>query len=310
MLQPTLVHLNALVHETSELLTRVIGENIQIETVLASVHDAVHADPTQLEQILMNLAVNARDAMPTGGRLLIETADVEIDDLYAKRHVESVVQAGAYVMLAVSDTGTGIDERTRRRLFEPFFTTKAQGKGTGLGLATVYGIVKQSGGYVWVYSEQGIGSTFKVYLPRAYAPPAAATADRLSSGAGHETVLVVEDEEAVRFLARMVLERAGYRVLTASSPEEAQALFDDHADEIDLLISDVVMPGVSGPALFQRLKERRPSLNVLFVSGYIGEAIFRHHRLDATAAFVQKPFTGEGLVRKVREVLDARSVSE
>jgi PAS domain S-box-containing protein len=304
LLHPTLVNVNTLVADTSRMLGRLIGENIELVTSLAGQLSLVHADPTQLEQIVMNLAVNARDAMPSGGRLIIETADVELDEVYVKRH--PAVRAGSYVMLAVSDTGTGIDDETKRRLFEPFFTTKAQGKGTGLGLATVYGIVKQSGGYIWVYSEPHLGSTFKVYFPRAKDQPASIerTAAVQPPSGGSETVIVVEDEEAVRFLTRMILERAGYKVLDAGNPAEAEQLFEEHGDSIDMLISDVVMPGASGPVLYDRLSERWPLLKVLYMSGYTGETMIRDHGLDSTDAFMQKPFTADGLARKVREVLD------
>jgi PAS domain S-box-containing protein len=305
VLHPTLVNINTLVADTARMLGRLIGEDIELVTGLAAQLSLVHADATQLEQIIMNLAVNARDAMPGGGRLCIETADVEIDDLYVRRH--PIVRPGPYVMLAVSDTGTGIDDETRRRLFEPFFTTKEHGKGTGLGLATVYGIVKQSGGYIWVYSEQRLGSTFKVYLPRAKDQNAAIerhpAAVEPPTG-GSETVVVVEDEEAVRFLTRMILERSGYKVFDAGNPAEAEALFDEHGAGIHIMISDVVMPGASGPVLYQRLSGRWPALKVLYMSGYTSETMVRDHGLEAAAAFVQKPFTADSLVRKVREVLD------
>jgi two-component system cell cycle sensor histidine kinase/response regulator CckA len=252
----------------------------------------------------MNLVVNARDAMPSGGRVTIETANIELDTMYAIQHVP--VLPGRYVMLAVSDTGLGMDEHTKQRLFEPFFTTKELGKGTGLGLATVYGIVKQSGGYIWVYSEPGHGATFKVYLPQAGLGDEIAE-KVASSGApasGSETVLVVEDEEAVRFLTCVILERAGYQVFGAAGPQEAEALFEQNAESVDLLVSDVIMPGSSGPTLFGRLAAHRPDLKVLYVSGYTDEMIVHQGRLTPGVEFLQKPFTADGLTQKVREVLD------
>ena len=304
ILQTTLVDLNALISNTSQMLRRLIGEDIQLVTTLAADLAPVRADIGQLEQIVINLAVNARDAMPGGGRLSIETANVELDDSYALQHV--VVRPGRYVMLAVSDSGAGMDEETKRRLFEPFFTTKEPGKGTGLGLSTVYGIVKQSEGYVWVYSEPGKGAAFKVYLPQAEgaAEAAGTLAPKTLASGGSEKVLVVEDEEAVRYLTRALLERSGYRVVDAANPHDAEAVFNEQTDSIDLLITDVVMPGSSGPALFKRLAERQPGLKVLYMSGYTDSTIIREGRLDTGGTFMQKPFTGDGLVRKVREVLD------
>ena len=304
ILQTTLVDLNALIGNTSQMLRRLIGEDIQLVTALAADLAPVRADAGQLEQIVINLAVNARDAMPDGGRLSIETSNVELDDSGAMQQVE--VRPGRYVMLAVSDSGVGMDEDTKRRMFEPFFTTKEQGKGTGLGLSTVYGIVKQSEGYVWVYSEPGKGAAFKVYLPQAEgaAEAAGTLAPKTLASGGSEKVLVVEDEEAVRYLTRALLERSGYRVVDAANPHDAEAVFNEQTDSIDLLITDVVMPGSSGPALFKRLAERQPGLKVLYMSGYTDSTIIREGRLDTGGTFMQKPFTGDGLVRKVREVLD------
>ena len=303
VLQPTLLDMNSLVIQASKMLRRLIGENIELVTKLAPARPAVVADAGQLEQILMNLAVNARDAMPQGGRLSIETATVVLDESYAIQHV--AVRPGPYVMLAVTDNGAGMDEQTRRRLFEPFFTTKERGRGTGLGLATVYGIVKQSGGYVWVYSEPGRGSTFKVYLPHVEdgATIEPATSDVEGVPSGSETVLLVEDEQAVRSLSRALLERAGYQVLDAADPREAEEVFRQHADRIDLLVTDVIMPGSSGPALFGRLSVERPNLRVLYMSGYTDDAIVQHAGLPANMVFLQKPFTAHGLMCKVREAL-------
>ncbi len=302
VLEPTLVNLNTLVGDIGLMLRRLIGEHIELVTKLSSDLDVILADRTQIEQVIINLAVNARDAMPVGGRLSIETANMDLDDTYVLDPL--VVRPGRYVMLAVSDTGTGIDEDTRRRMFDPFFTTKERGKGTGLGLATVYGIIKQSGGYIWVYSEPGHGAAFKIYLPRAAASDG--TDSRASSPAGaavgSETVLLVEDEAAVRFLSRTILERAGYRVLEAPNPSDAETAF---TDEVALLVSDVIMPGASGPALFQSLVARQPTLKVLYMSGYTDDMITRTGRLTPNTAFLQKPFTTEIFLRKVREVLDS-----
>jgi PAS domain S-box-containing protein len=304
VLQPTLLDMNSLVIQASKMLRRLIGENIELVTKLAPARPAVLADAGQIEQILMNLAVNARDAMPQGGRLSIETATVVLDESYATQHI--AVRPGPYVMLAVTDNGVGMDEHTRSRLFEPFFTTKERGRGTGLGLATVYGIVKQSGGYVWVYSEPGRGSTFKIYLPHVedVATIEAATSDVEGVPSGSETILLVEDEQAVRSLARALLERAGYKVLDAAGPREAEDVFGKHADRIELLVTDVIMPGSSGPALFERLSVERPNLRVLYMSGYTDDAIVQYAGLPADIAFLQKPFTARGLMCKVREALD------
>jgi len=265
----------------------------------------VRADPGQLEQAVVNLVVNARDAMPQGGRLIVETANVELDPRYAEAHVPT--RPGPYVLLAVSDTGVGMDAATKARLFEPFFTTKEVGKGTGLGLATVYGIVKQSGGYIWVYSEPGHGTTFKIYFPHVAGSPErpdAAASAALPVG-GSETVLVAEDQREVRQLTTRVLELRGYTVLAAASGEEALDLAAQYPNRIHILVADVIMPGISGRELARRLLATKDGLKVLFVSGYTNEAI--HHRglLEPGGAFLQKPFTGEALARKVRQVLDS-----
>jgi CheY-like chemotaxis protein len=285
------------------MLDRVIGEHIDLVTTLASDLEPVSADRTQLEQIVINLAVNARDAMPSGGRLTIETANAELNETSGTHPV--VVEPGRYVMLAVRDTGVGMDTETQRRLFEPFFTTKEQGRGTGLGLATVYGIVKQSGGYIWVYSEPGQGATFKVYLPVATGvldtlPRRAATSGR----DGTETLLLVEDERAVRVMTRIILERSGYHVLEAATPDEARQLFRAHGDAIDMLITDVVMPGSHGPALFHDLTAERVSLKVLYMSGYTDDEIIHAGRLERGVNFIEKPFTAQKLTEKIREILD------
>jgi two-component system cell cycle sensor histidine kinase/response regulator CckA len=256
--------------------------------------------------VLMNLAVNARDAMPTGGKLTVETTNVELDTDYTRTH--HAAAAGRFVMLAVTDTGTGMDEATQAKIFEPFFTTKGQGKGTGLGLATVYGIVKQSGGFVWVYSELGHGTSFKIYLPQV---AAAADAHRAAAPAatalprGTETVLVVEDAPAVRAVARHVLERQGYTILEASNGDAALRAAAAHHGPIHLLLTDVVMPGLSGRQVAERLAQTRSETRVLYASGYTDDSIVRHGILEEGIAYLQKPFTPETLARKVRDVLDA-----
>jgi two-component system cell cycle sensor histidine kinase/response regulator CckA len=264
----------------------------------------VSADPGQMEQVIMNLAVNARDAMPQGGQLTIETANVEMDDVYAREHFP--VLPGSYVMLAVSDTGTGMSQDTQAHMFEPFFTTKGKGKGTGLGLATVYGIVKQSAGFIWVYTEPGQGTTFKIYLPRVGQVPElrVSVAPRAAIMDGTEIVLLAEDEAAVRAVARQSLERHGYIVLEAPSGEAALDLAQRYSGRIHLLLTDVVMPGMSGRALALRLAPLRPGMRTIYMSGYTDEAITRHGVLEPGVTYVQKPFSPDALVRKVREVLD------
>ena len=252
----------------------------------------------------MNLVVNARDAMPQGGNLTIETASVELDQDYADRHVG--VLPGQFAMLAVSDTGTGMDEATQAKIFDPFFTTKEKGKGTGLGLSTVYGIIKQSGGSIWVYSELGHGTTFKVYLPQmATEPPRAEAIAAQPEPRGVETILLVEDEDVVRGLAKQILEQSGYKVMAAARGEEAIRLCLQSADPIHLVLTDVVMPETSGKEVADRLRELLPGLRVLFMSGYTDEAIVHHGVLDSNIEFIQKPFTPTALIRKVREVLDS-----
>jgi PAS domain S-box-containing protein len=305
VLQPKVLQLNSVVTGVDKMLRRLIGEDIELLTVLATELGSIEADPGQIEQVIMNLVVNARDAMPQGGKLTIETKNVYLDESYAKNHI--AVTPGAYVMLAVSDTGTGMDEKTKAHIFEPFFTTKEIGKGTGLGLSTVYGIVKQSGGDIWVYSEMGEGTTFKIYLPQVDGVVESDEARHVPAGLlrGHETVLLAEDEEQVRQTTRTILEMDGYRVLEASGGSEALAIFKQHEGRIDLAITDVIMPQMSGQELAQSLKALCPDIKVLYVSGYTDDAIVRHGLLDEEIAFIQKPFTPEALSRKVREVLDA-----
>jgi PAS domain S-box-containing protein len=304
ILQPKVISLNDVVSDVDKMLRRLIGEDVELVTLLGRGLDKVKADPGQVEQVVMNLAVNARDAMPQGGKLTVETGNVYLDDAYARRH--ATVTPGRYVMLAVSDTGTGMDEETQRRVFEPFFTTKEVGKGTGLGLSTVYGIVKQSGGHIWVYSEPGHGTTFKVYLPAAGGAgeslPKEFSTERPR---GTETILLVEDEEAVRLLLLNILGAEGYTVLPASNGPDALRLCGGREGPIHLLVTDVVMPGMSGRELAGRVTEECGGVKVLYMSGYTDDAVVRHGVLEEGAAFLQKPFTPEAVLRKVREVLDA-----
>jgi PAS domain S-box-containing protein len=307
VLAPQTLDLNGIVREVEPMLRRLIGEDIDLVTAPAPGLGAVKADPAQMKQILLNLAVNARDAMPQGGKLTIETDDVALDDHYARLHPG--VPAGAYVMLAVSDTGVGMTEETRSRIFEPFFTTKASGKGTGLGLATVYGIVKQSNGAISVYSEPGLGTTFKVYLPRVAdaAEPAAAPAVAGVRG-GSETVLLAEDNEMVRTLTCEILKRQGYTVVEARHGADALDIARRYHGPIHLLLTDVVMPEMSGPELVSRLAPIRPQMKILYMSGYTADAIDHQGMLDDGIEFLPKPVGVDTLVRKVREVLDGRSV--
>jgi PAS domain S-box-containing protein len=304
MVQPVVVDVNAVVTETNEMLRRLIGENIQLEARLSPDVVPVRADPVQLQQVIMNLAINARDAMPDGGRLTIETANAELDAASRSEHFEVV--PGRYALLAVTDTGVGLSAEVRARMFEPFFTTKGRGQGTGLGLATVYGAVKQAGGYIWAYGEPGRGSSFKVYLPAAMpvAGAAAVAAPPAAAVRGSETVLLVEDEEAVRLLAGMILTRGGYTVIEASSAREATEKYLAHGGNISVLVTDVVLPMSSGPELFKDLSLKDPRLKVLYMSGYTDDAVFRTGRLRPGEAFIQKPFTSESLRGKVREILD------
>ena len=303
ILAPKVLDLNTVVSGMVTMLQRLIGEDIELVFLAGAELGRVKADPGQLEQVIANLAVNARDAMPNGGRLTLETAAVELSEHYARQHVG--VQAGAYVMLAVSDTGIGMDRETQARIFEPFFTTKEPGKGTGLGLATVYGIVKQSGGNIWVYSEPGNGTTFKVYLPQVHDAEDAAEPEQIRPGRGIETILIVEDEDEVRTLACEVLVTYGYEVLQARTPADALLIAERHTGPIHLLLTDVIMPGMSGRMLAERLAPLRPETNVLYMSGYTDEAIVHHGTLDAGTPFIQKPFTPDTLAAGVRRLLDA-----
>ncbi|MGE0454466.1 MAG: PAS domain S-box protein [Vicinamibacteria bacterium] len=303
VLDPKVVSLNSIVGDTEKMLRRLIGEDVEVRVSLDSGLGLVKADPGQLEQVLMNLAVNARDAMPQGGRLVIETVNVVLDAAHAEGHVGA--PTGPCVMLAVSDTGVGMDADTRSRIFEPFFTTKELGKGTGLGLSTVYGIVRQSGGHVTVSSEPGMGSSFKVYLPRVEdeATPSRSAAARGPISAGTETILLVEDEASLRAMIAETLGNAGYTVIEAANPAEALALAEGRPNPADLLLTDVVMPGTNGRDLADAIARAWPGIRFLFMSGYTDEAVVRHGVLDPGIAFIGKPFTADALARKVREAL-------
>ena len=306
ILQPEIVYLNEVVAEMSIMLRRVIGEDIELAVIPRPDLGLVSADPGQLQQIILNLAINARDAMPQGGKLTIETANVDFDEDYVSSH--PMVQKGPYIMLAVSDNGIGMDAATQARIFEPFFTTKGKGKGTGLGLSTIYGIVKQSNGFIWVYSELEKGTTFKIYFPRVEGKQTLKSSQDKSESAfrGSETILVVEDEIGVRALACRILRERGYNVIEAADGKEALRLAREHDGEIHLVITDVIMPGMSGRELVAQLKAVRPQIEALYVSGYTDNVIVHHGILDSGIAFLQKPFTVEGLARKVREVIDSR----
>lgn len=303
VLQPKVIDLNSVVTDMARMLLRLIGEDLELVTDLKPSLARVRADPGQIEQVLINLVVNARDAMPRGGTLTIKTDNVVVDDELARKYVS--IKSGPHVMLTVSDTGHGMDADTQARVFEPFFTTKGSGKGTGLGLATVYGIVKQSGGNIWLDSEPGKGTTFRVYLPRVDDFDQEIVARMQPVPNGTETILLVEDEESVRSIIKEVLEWQGYKVLSALNGEEAMKFAEDQGTEIHLLLTDVVMPQLSGLELAERLITMRPQLKVLYMSGYTDDAVVRHGLLEETLNFIQKPFDSASVARKVREVLDS-----
>jgi len=297
MLQPKIFNLNILVSSIKSMLRHLVGEEIRLDVVLDSGLGHIRADPGQIEQVIMNLVVNARDAMPQGGKLTIMTANVAFDASYSSANFR--IQPGSYVQLSVSDTGIGMDKEVLSHLFEPFFTTKPKGQGTGLGLATVYGIVKQSGGYIWVESEVGRGSTFHIYLPRVDELPAGEEQGSLATESlrGTETILLVEDEEMVRTLARDLLQSHGYWLLEANNGEEALRVSEQYPDPIHLLLTDIVMPGMRGTTLAERLRAQRPSIKILFMSGYT-------EQFQSDHSFLPKPFSSRSLLTKVREVLD------
>jgi signal transduction histidine kinase/CheY-like chemotaxis protein len=311
VMRPEVLALNDVVGDIGRMLKRLLGEDVDLEYRLAPNLWGIKADRGSLEQVIVNLAVNARDAMPNGGKLTIETSNVTLDDAFARVHVG--VQPGAYVLLTVSDTGVGMSADTRTRVFEPFFTTKEAGRGTGLGLATVYGIVTQAKGHIWVYSEPGRGATFTIHLPRTESQngdarePATASASAAPAGAvdGHETILLVEDDESVRALTATILRSHGFVTLEAESGEQAEALMAREGYRVDLVLSDIVLSGISGPSLVERLQRTWPDLRVVFMSGYADDAVVRHGLLDRDMAFVQKPFVPDVLLRKLRDTLDA-----
>jgi two-component system, cell cycle sensor histidine kinase and response regulator CckA len=310
MLAPKILNVQSVVAEMEKILRRLIGEDIQLETSSAPDLGLVKADRSQIEQVILNLAVNARDAMPQGGRLTIETANVVLDSSYS--HPPAVLSPGRYVMLAVTDNGCGMDAETQAHVFEPFFTTKEKGKGTGLGLATVYGVVKQSGGYVWVYSEPGRGTSFKIYLPRIEETAVPAVRDGKSEmqipQRGSETILLVEDEKGVRELAREYLASSGYTVIEAEDGHTALELAAMHVGQIHLLLTDVVMPGISGRELAERVSQIRPGIKIIYMSGYTDQAVVHHGILQNDAVLLQKPFTLMTLAGKLREMLAVPAV--
>ncbi len=305
VLQPKVLDFNQVLIGMEKMISRLLGADVEVTRLTASRLGKVIADPGQLEQVITNLVVNARDAMPNGGMLTFETKNVDLDEDYARQHYG--VTPGPYVVFAITDTGIGMDRETQARIFEPFFTTKEGGKGTGLGLSTVFGIIEQSGGHVWVYSEPGKGTTFRVYLPRSDAAVVEPTRSDPppSSGRGTETILLVEDDEPVRAVACGILRRNGYRVLEASNGGEALLVCEQHGARIHLLLTDVVLPRMSGRQLVERLTPLRPEMKILFMSGYNDEAVLQHGILESDVAFIQKPLTPELLTRKIRAVLDA-----
>jgi CheY-like chemotaxis protein len=304
VLQPKILDLNSVVSDIDKMLRRLIGEDVELETRLEPHLGSVKADPGQIEQVIMNLVVNSRDAMPEGGRITVETNNTDLDADYAAIHVPT--RPGRYVMLAITDTGSGMDAATQTRIFEPFFTTKDVGKGTGLGLATVYGIVKQSDGYVWVYSEVGVGTTFKIYLPRVDEEADLAREQEPSLPLrGTETVLLVEDEASLRELLGEVLQAHGYSVLLARDGAHAQQIAEAHAGPIPIMVTDVIMPGMGGPKIVDLVTQTRPETKVLFISGYSDESIVRYGLNRPGRAFLSKPFAPDVLLRRVRELLDA-----
>jgi CheY-like chemotaxis protein len=303
--QLRVLNVNDIIGNLLKMLQRIIGEHIEIKTVLAEDLAPVKSDAGQLEQVLMNLCVNARDAMPEGGRLTLETQNVELDEDFVRAHVGSTT--GPHVQLTVSDTGMGMDAPTQARIFEPFFTTKGPGHGTGLGLAMVYGVVNQSGGYIWVYSEKGKGTCFKIYLPQVKEGAESKVPKKAGPSVrqGYETILLVEDDAAVRELVRSMLSAQGYSVLAPPNPLEVESLCTGHSGQIHLLLTDLILPGVSGREIAKRVCSLRPEVKVLFMSGYTDDSTIHRYGIDPSFAFLSKPFSSATLAAKVREVLDA-----
>jgi len=304
VLQPRVMSLNGVVEDMGKLLPRLIGEDVELGIRMAPDLGKIRADASQMEQIIMNLAVNARDAMPSGGRLIIETSNADLDRTYNSTH--PIVKAGRYVLLAVSDTGTGMDAETQAHIFEPFFTTKEPGKGTGLGLATVYGVVKQSGGFIWVYSEVGKGTSFKIYLPRVDQPEDRGSVPLPFAEAprGTETILLAEDEQDVREVAREFLESGGYTVIEALNGAEALRLASEHRAAIDLLVTDMVMPGMTGKELARRLQHQHSGIGVVYMSGYSEQTAAETAQAEANILLLTKPFSRGSILRAVREALN------
>ena len=303
VLQPQIINLNSVVEEMGKLLPRLIGEDIELILRPDQKLGTIRADASQIEQVIMNLAVNSRDAMPTGGKLLIGTRNCDLDQSYTASH--PLMKPGSYILLDVTDTGTGMDEETQAHIFEPFFTTKEKGKGTGLGLATVYGIVKQSGGFIWVYSELGKGTSFKIYLPRVNEAEVHIGAPKpvAELPVGTETVLLTEDEQDVREIAREFLESGGYKVIEAKNGKEAIAIAGEHRGKIDLLVTDMVMPGMTGQELALHLQQEHPSVSVVFMSGYSEHAATEMANADPSVRLLTKPFSRSAILRTVREIL-------
>ena len=304
VIEPKVLNLNGVVDNLTKMLIHLIGEHVELKTILSPDLWNIKSDPTQIEQIVVNLAVNARDAMPDGGKLIIETSNVVLDENYVSTHLET--SPGDFIMLAVYDTGQGMSKTVTSHIFEPFFTTKDIGKGTGLGLSTVYGIVKQSGGSIWVYSEEGFGTTFKIYLPRTIDPldeiTGAATATELPGG--DETILVAEDDERVRELVSQILTANGYKILEAKDGQEAIQVSNRHFGDIHLLLTDVIMPVMTGKILFEQIKQARPGIKVMFMSGYTADMIGLQMIKAADLPLLQKPFNAGELLNKVRDILD------
>jgi two-component system cell cycle sensor histidine kinase/response regulator CckA len=304
VLEPKVLVLNDVLVGMDRMFQRILGADVDLVTLPAPSLGRVRVDPNSIEQVIMNLVVNAREAMPQGGKLTMETANVELDEEYARHHLD--VRPGPYVMLVVTDNGEGMDRATQARIFDPFFTTRSKGKGTGFGLSTVFGIVRQSGGHLWLHSEPGHGTTFKVFLPRVDDPAdSVAPAEEPVLRGGNETILLVEDDDQVRAVTRGILRRAGYAVLEGRNAGDALLQSEMHHGTIHLMLSDVVMPQMSGPELAKRLASVRPDMKLLCMSGYTDDSIVRHGILEAKVSYLQKPITVDALTRKVRETLDA-----